>query len=472
LKLSEQKVFIWFCCAVFMMPGLLCAVTSAADNEVFPKRVTVVYRPLGADAAPREDPDWARPGAAVLAMREGFKEQDVFSVRELSKEEYEEIEKKNAPLVFSPEAGLVVLFDVQDAPPAVGGLADIARVDACLRVQVMFGAEFLVSGTFRDFVHVNLRKAASYEEGVNGILKNGLHAAIAKAARRAAIESLKFGRKRFHTEFAEVRPTAVPPPMHVLPQAGSDPTQPRQSSPPVSAAGTRWALVIGCGNFSVERIAPRPEAGTSAKVFFEALMKGGVYQRRHSFLLLDKNATHAAVEAKLDLISSMAKAGDRVLIYIAGRGVPVDSSPGSISYVLLHDSRMSSLPQSALSLAKPDDTFLNRFRHQQLLVLLDANYSAGAIPGMGNVVVLGSDISTRNRLGIDQRVTRRILPEQSILIASSPEIKAGRCFLETVPRIIGRGKRGTSLTEVVGALRKLVPGGVVVAQKGSDGMTL
>lgn len=174
-------------------------------------------------------------------------------------------------------------------------------------------------------------------------------------------------------------PAAVP--AAAIAPAGTLRTDGAMSAPlPASTASTQhWAVVIGVSAYSDTRIPSLRYAARDAQALHDWLVspEGGRYAPSRVKLLLDRNATAAAIKEALFTWLRQAIEEDVVVIYFAGHGSPDSPDTPQNLYLLPHDTRYDALASTGFPMWDIE-TALKRFiKAKRVVVLADACHSGG-----------------------------------------------------------------------------------------------
>jgi uncharacterized caspase-like protein len=101
--------------------------------------------------------------------------------------------------------------------------------------------------------------------------------------------------------------------------------------------------------------------------------------------LENENATVENVRAAVDLFLERARENDLVFLFIAGHGAQDPFDPRSL-YLILHDSKVTNMPRTALNMAELQALFTDRLRAKRMVILIDACHSGGVDPGQATSV--------------------------------------------------------------------------------------
>lgn len=154
------------------------------------------------------------------------------------------------------------------------------------------------------------------------------------------------------------------------------------AEPGVRFSGRKFALLVGVTDykynvpgFSDLRFA---DADAQAVAAFLLTPEGGGFGRGDVQLLVNQQATLAAVRG--GIASFLAKAGPDDLIYffIAGHGVADPRSP-SERYFMVHDSRVDDVPGTGLPMREVADALRDLVRAERAVVFVDTCHSGGVV---------------------------------------------------------------------------------------------
>lgn len=149
--------------------------------------------------------------------------------------------------------------------------------------------------------------------------------------------------------------------------------------PAISASTQHWAVVIGVSDYADSRIPSLRYAAKDAQALHDWLVSpaGGRYAPSRVKLLLDRNATAAAIKDALFSWLRQAIEEDVVVIYFAGHGSPDSPDTPQNLYLLPHDTRYDALASTGFPMWDIE-TALKRFiKAKRVVVLADACHSGG-----------------------------------------------------------------------------------------------
>jgi len=176
----------------------------------------------------------------------------------------------------------------------------------------------------------------------------------------------------------------------------------------------KWALVVGVGNFSDQRINPLNYTTKDAKDF-AALLSNKDYGRfnpDHVRILTDDEATTKAIKENLNWLARNAEKGDLVVVYLSSHGSPREMDTAGVSYVVTHDTDVSSqdsLYATALPMVDFADAVRTRIKAQRAVIFLDTCYSGAATQDAKALAAEGIGVSTDTLNRIRQGVGRVII---------------------------------------------------------------
>lgn len=176
-------------------------------------------------------------------------------------------------------------------------------------------------------------------------------------------------------------PLAPPPvPPAAMQAAGARQNDAAAAPAPVDAGTVQhWAVVIGVSAYADTRIPSLRYAARDAQALHDWLVSpaGGRYAPAHVKLLLDRNATAAAIKDALFSWLRQAIEEDVVVIYFAGHGSPDSPDTPQNLYLLPYDTRYDAIASTGFPMWDIE-TALKRFiKARRVVVLADACHSGG-----------------------------------------------------------------------------------------------
>lgn len=165
----------------------------------------------------------------------------------------------------------------------------------------------------------------------------------------------------------------------------------------------KWALVVGISNFRDKSIPKLTYPAKDAKDFATLLQDPnyGRFKRENVALLTDEKATTVEIKRQIEELIRKAQPEDLVVFYLSSHGSPRQSSPTGVNYVVTHDTEVSSLYATSLSMVSIVDDLNKLIKAQRVIVFLDTCYSgaAGFAEGFSNQRVATSGTVTNDSVG-------------------------------------------------------------------------
>jgi hypothetical protein len=142
-------------------------------------------------------------------------------------------------------------------------------------------------------------------------------------------------------------------------------------------SGRRLALVVGVTDYGYN-VPDLRYAADDARAVAEFLVtpQGGGFKQADIRLLVNQQATLAAVRAGLTDFLAHAGPDDLVYLFIAGHGVASPTAPTE-RYFLLHDSRVDDIQSTALPMQELADALRDSVRAERAIVFIDTCHSGG-----------------------------------------------------------------------------------------------
>lgn len=144
--------------------------------------------------------------------------------------------------------------------------------------------------------------------------------------------------------------------------------------------GRKFALVVGVSEYKY------PDAGlknlsfadddAQAMAQFLQSPTGGGFSSADIRLLLNQDASLAAVRSALSDIARRARADDLIFIFIAGHGAPDPLAPQNL-YFLLTDTKVVDMARTAFPMGELKQTLDTQVVAQRVVVMIDTCHSAG-----------------------------------------------------------------------------------------------
>lgn len=160
----------------------------------------------------------------------------------------------------------------------------------------------------------------------------------------------------------------------------------RRREPAVSARfrGRKFALIVGVSRYKypdggLKNLA-YPDADARSVRDFLRRPEGGGFAASDISYLENEQATLEGVRAALKSFLPQAAPTDLIFIFIAGHGAPDPYAPQNL-YFLLHDTRISDMPNTALPMKELQDLLDQSVRAERVVVFIDTCHSAGLSGG-------------------------------------------------------------------------------------------
>ncbi|HEX2091080.1 MAG TPA: caspase family protein [Longimicrobiaceae bacterium] len=146
----------------------------------------------------------------------------------------------------------------------------------------------------------------------------------------------------------------------------------------------RWAVVVGVSRYADPRIPPLRYADDDARAVYDFLRSpaGGSVPDDHVRLLLDEEATAAAVRDALFVFLQRAGPDDLVFIYVASHGLPDPGRPANL-YLLPYDTRADAVAATAFPMWDFKTAMHRQIASDRVVVIADACHSAGTLVDEG-----------------------------------------------------------------------------------------
>ena len=140
----------------------------------------------------------------------------------------------------------------------------------------------------------------------------------------------------------------------------------------------KYALIIGISRYKDRAIPSLEFADVDAKAIYEFLQQptAGGFSPENMLLLANEHATHGRIREALTNFIARATAQDLLLIFFAGHGAP-DPFAGQNLYVIAHDTDVTDMPATALSMPALRAYLDQNVRSKRVVLLMDACHSAG-----------------------------------------------------------------------------------------------
>ncbi|HXQ70032.1 MAG TPA: caspase family protein [Pyrinomonadaceae bacterium] len=146
-------------------------------------------------------------------------------------------------------------------------------------------------------------------------------------------------------------------------------------------SGRKYALVIGVSRYKFHEggLKDLQYADSDSRSIAEFLKTSAGFKDSDISYLENENATVENVRAAVDLFLERAREDDLIFLFLAGHGAQDPFDPRNL-YLILHDSKVTNMPRTALNMAELQARFIDRLRAKQMVILIDACHSGGVDP--------------------------------------------------------------------------------------------
>ncbi|CAN5232872.1 hypothetical protein BH11CYA1_BH11CYA1_35820 [soil metagenome] len=173
------------------------------------------------------------------------------------------------------------------------------------------------------------------------------------------------------------------------------------SAPPViaapsvaSAAGglnkpvrDKWALIVGIGEFTSDKIPKLKYATKDARDFYSYLTKEANFAPDHVRILLDGKATQRRIMSELGskFLARLARPDDMIVLFFSTHGSPSQMDLRGRNYLVAADSDPEDLFATGIEMQKVLESIQSRVLSDRVLLVMDACHS-GSVGGDGKGV--------------------------------------------------------------------------------------
>jgi hypothetical protein len=149
--------------------------------------------------------------------------------------------------------------------------------------------------------------------------------------------------------------------------------------------GRRWAVLIGISDYADGRVPPLRYADDDARSMYEFLRSpaGGEVPESQIRLLLNEEATSAAIREALFVFLQQAEPEDLVTVYVASHGSPDPARPSNL-YILPYDTDVDALAATAFPMWDVKTALRRQIASERVVVIADACRSAGTLVDEAN----------------------------------------------------------------------------------------
>ena len=151
---------------------------------------------------------------------------------------------------------------------------------------------------------------------------------------------------------------------------------------------SKWAVVIGIGQFRDRRLKLLPYTTKDAQDFAAVLADSryGRFPADHIHVITDENATTVRIKTELNWLARTAAPGDLAVVYLATHGSKREKDIAGVNYILTYDTDVSNpdtLYATALPMVEVADVVRTRMKARKAAVFLDVCHSGGAMDASG-----------------------------------------------------------------------------------------
>jgi uncharacterized caspase-like protein len=149
-----------------------------------------------------------------------------------------------------------------------------------------------------------------------------------------------------------------------------------------AGVGKRWAVVIGISRYFDASVPSLRYADADARAMYDFLRSpaGGAVPEGQVRLLLNEQATTAAIRDALFVFLQQAGEDDQVTVYVASHGAPDPNRPSNL-YILSYDTDLKRVASTAFPMWDFQTALRRQIAAQRVVVIADACHSGGALVG-------------------------------------------------------------------------------------------
>ncbi|MBV9265911.1 MAG: caspase family protein [Acidobacteriaceae bacterium] len=152
----------------------------------------------------------------------------------------------------------------------------------------------------------------------------------------------------------------------------------------LASVGQKWALVIGISRFQPDTGAESLKCPANDASAFAGLLRDtsvGRFPDKQVFVLINEEATTAAIKRRLNTIATKAKSDDVVVIYLSTHGSSRTDDIRQVSYVYTYDTDVSSRDDvfaTALPMVEISSIVSTRCLAQRTILIFDTCHSGAS----------------------------------------------------------------------------------------------
>ncbi len=171
------------------------------------------------------------------------------------------------------------------------------------------------------------------------------------------------------------------PPVTPAPAQSSNTASPANINRPVR---DKWALIVGIGQFSSDKIPKLKYATKDARDFYHYLTHEGHFAPDHVRILLDEKATQRRIMSELGskFLARLARPDDMIVLFFSTHGSPSQMDLRGRNYIVAADSDPEDLFATGIEMQKVLESIQSRVLSDRVLLVMDACHS-GCVGGEG-----------------------------------------------------------------------------------------
>ncbi len=146
----------------------------------------------------------------------------------------------------------------------------------------------------------------------------------------------------------------------------------------------KWALIVGIGQFTSDKIPKLKYATKDARDFYHYLTHEGHFAADHVRILLDEKATQRRIMSELGskFLARLARPDDMIVLFFSTHGSPAQMDLRGRNYIVAADSDPEDLFATGIEMQKVLESIQSRVLSDRVLLVMDACHS-GSVGGEG-----------------------------------------------------------------------------------------
>ncbi len=398
----------WFKLSRWIAAALLCC---ALPAQVLAVNVSVLYKRSSDGSVSRLN----SAAQATLQTLESELSSNDFDVVQPPQGIYDRIGDSPGMIVtFARDAGFAVLVETQLQTRPYES-TDRAIAAATVRARVTHGNRIVAS--LSQYAQIVFRPGAAESRAFDVTAERASRALVADIVERIRRYEARLAAGSIPDQDADV------PALSPSVSAGS--ATPSGPSPallePDAPIGRRWALLIGVADFSKVRAlnnakaSDLPAVRNDIKRLRETLLDIG-YREDSMTVLVDAQATTAAVTSALDSLARQTRPEDQVFVFLGSHGAPRDGAWSDFGVPLLHDTQLGRADVLDFERFK---AALKRLPAQRVIWANDTCHSGGALTTEPVVMISSRTFAVVPRVGFDEALAASKVNKHLAVFASS-----------------------------------------------------